>query len=94
MKPPKNICVYPKKVWIKNECYRVVFSKSIKHYGETDALSKTIRIRFGMSPRETMRTFIHECLHAMDFENPKLKLKHKQVYALEEAIYEFLYDNF
>lgn len=84
---------YPKKVYITNEAYKVVFSKTMKDFGETDPNKRIIRIRAGMSKRETFTTFIHEMLHALHFEHD-FKLKHKQVYWLEKAIFELLVDNF
>lgn len=84
---------YPKTLHIKNETYKIIFSDKLKHYGETDPVRCTIKIRAGMSKRETFMTFIHEALHAMAFEGD-FKLKHKTVYSLEEAIFELLVDNF
>ncbi len=84
---------YPKRIFIKNETYRIVFTDKITHYGDTDPVKCRIRIRAGMSRRETYMTFIHEILHAMAFAGD-FKLKHKTVYALEKSIFELLCDNF
>lgn len=84
---------YPKKIHIRNETYKIVFSKRIKHYGDTDPVKCVIRIRAGMSRRETFMTFIHEMLHAIAFEG-EFKLKHKLVYELERYLFEVLVDNF
>lgn len=86
---------YPKKIYIRNECYKIKFTKRIQHFGDTDPVSRVIRIRAGMSKRETFKTMIHELLHALSFEGGKrLKMRHKLVYALEDAITELLLDNF
>jgi hypothetical protein len=84
---------YPKKIYIKNETYRIVFTDKIEHYGDTDPVKNLIRIRAGMSRRETFNTFVHELIHAMEFTH-NIKLKHKAVYKLERAIVELLVDNF
>lgn len=84
---------YPRRIHIKNETYRIVFTSKIKHYGDTDPVKCVIRIRSGMSARETFSTFIHELLHAVAFEGD-FKLKHKTVYSLEQALFELLIDNF
>ena len=84
---------YPKKIYFQGECYKVQFKKRLGCYGETNAKRKTIHIHSGMSPRETLATFIHELLHVVEFEGP-VKLKHKTVYKLERAIMELLLDNF
>jgi len=84
---------YPKKVYLRDEVYKVKFVKGLKNIGETDPQKKRILIRAGMSRNETFRTFIHELLHFMEFEWP-VKIKHKTVYKLEKALYHLLQDNF
>lgn len=92
MKLPKPRA-YPKKIYFASECYRVRFKKGLNCYGKTDSNKKTVTIKHGMSERETLATFVHECLHVIEFETP-LKIKHKMVYELEKAIVEMLLDNF
>jgi hypothetical protein len=92
MKLP-NIKDYPKKLHLRGETYKVVFVKGLKVLGETDSSKRLIRIRAGMSKNETFRTFLHECIHFLEFEYP-VKLKHKTVYKLEEALYNLISDNF
>lgn len=84
---------YPKKVYLRGECYRVEFVKGLKNIGETDPTKKVIKIRKGMSKNETFRTYIHELLHFLEFEFP-VKIKHKTVYKLEKAIFQLIIDNF
>jgi hypothetical protein len=92
MKAPRQN-KYPKKIHLKSATYRIKFVANLESIGETDALRREIRIRKNMSDNETLRTFIHEVLHFMEFEFP-VKLKHKTVYKLEKAIFAFLMDNF
>lgn len=75
------------------EVYKVKFVKNFDYFGETDFGSKTIRIKEGMSKRETLNTFIHEVLHVFEMELD-MPMKHKKVYALEKAIANFIIDNF
>ena len=65
----------------------------MKSIGETDSNKREIRIKAGMSDNETFKTFIHEVLHFIEMEYP-VKIKHSLVYELEQAIYEFVVDNF
>lgn len=92
MRVPK-IKDYPKELFLKGDCYKVVFVKNLKNLGEVDPSSHTLRIRAGMSRNETFKTFIHEVLHIIEFSWP-LPIPHKLVYNLEEAIFSFLLDNF
>lgn len=84
---------YPKKLHIGGETYRIIFVKGFKHLGETDAEKRTIKLRAGMSPRETFLTWIHEVGHALEFEFG-IKIKHSAIYAYSIAIVELLMDNF
>lgn len=92
MKLPQ-ISKYPKKVYVKGAVYRIKFVKGLQDLGNTDSGKNLISIRAGMSKNETFRTFIHELLHLLEFEWP-VRLKHKTVYKLEEAIFALLMDNF
>lgn len=84
---------YPKAIHFAPYVYRIIFVKNLDCYGETDPVKKTIKIKKGLSPRMTLTTFIHELLHVIEFDQP-VKLKHKTVYKLEQAIVELLLDNF
>jgi hypothetical protein len=84
----------PPKVRIKSKVsYEIVYSDLIsdcdKTLGECRPVEKQIVIKSGLSDTETVKTFIHEVFHAMDFEYG-LELKHKSVHALEEAILKLL----
>ena len=89
------------KGWLINDSiWKVLFVKSIKYgnknkgiVGITDFSSQEIHIKTNQSKTETLSTFIHEILHAMD-EEYDMKLTHKQIYQLEEAIMDFMASNF
>jgi hypothetical protein len=86
---------YPKKLHVRQEIYRVIFTSRLDKdtLGITDSGDRTIRIKLGMSRRQTFRTFIHEVLHALEFEFG-IKIKHKSVYKYSKAIHHLLVDNF
>lgn len=84
---------YPKHIYYANERYKLIFVKNLRGYGLTNWATKVVKIRAGMSRRATFITIIHELLHIIEFETP-VKLKHKTVYKLEQAISEMLLDNF
>jgi hypothetical protein len=88
---------YPKKLRVKDEEYIVRILR--RHFdtqrssGECDDGDKVIRIYGKQSALEIFKTLIHEALHALDAEY-NIRLTHKQVYALEEALSDFLIQNF
>lgn len=84
---------FPKKIYFNDACYAVVFKKDLDCFGETDPNNKRIVVKDGLSPRALLATVIHELLHVIEFEKP-MKLKHKDVYKLEQSILELLIDNF
>ena len=86
----------PSHIKIKNKVtYEVVWVDSFK---DTDVLgecrfdTKQIALKKNQTEREIMKTFIHECLHAMEFERG-IKIPHKAIYQLEDAVYYFLFHN-
>lgn len=83
---------YPKSIFFRNETYTIKFAR-IEHWGDTDGDKKEIRLRKGMSPRETFLTLIHELIHVAEFEMG-FYLKHKYINKLEVAFFELLVDNF
>lgn len=84
---------FPKKIYFGDTCYTVTFKKDLDCFGITDPNTKTIQIKDGMAPRAFLATLIHELLHVIEFEKP-IKIKHKDVYKLEQSIIELLIDNF
>lgn len=94
MKLPK-IKDYPKKLLIGEEYYAIRFVKSLENsdeVGECCPQDRVIRIKRKIGRQDTFKTFIHEVIHAFEFEY-ELKISHALVYQLEEAIYSFLIEN-
>ena len=76
----------PHRIRIKAKVtYQVVWVDSFKdpkQRGECDDLAKQIAILKGMSERETLETFIHELLHAVELEYG-IPIPHRLIYMLE-----------
>ena len=97
MKLPKKRD-YPKSLRLGDETYKIKFVRKFKGcdetLGECDPEAKEIRIKYGQSDEETFKTLIHEICHGLlEFEHD-LKVKHRLVYGIERALYQFLIDNF
>lgn len=90
-KPP-----IPPHIKIKNKVvYEVVWVDQFKDpevLGECRFDSKQIALKIGVSERETYKTLIHEVLHAVEFERG-VKLQHKAIYQLEDALFYILFHN-
>ena len=87
-----------KRNWlIHGESYSLEFRRTIDHerktLGTCDPCDKKIVIRLGQSKRDVLTTFIHEVLHAFEYEYG-FPMEHKLVYELENAIADFLINNF
>lgn len=61
-------------------------TKSYDLYGETDLNAKQITILKNMSPKQTIETYIHECLHAFSHEY-EINLTENQILAMEKTFY-------
>jgi hypothetical protein len=87
---------YPKTLNIGDEVYTVKFVRKFKDrrtVGECDSSAKEIRIKTGQGPSETLKTFLHEVMHALfEFEHD-VNIPHKLIYKLEAPISQFLRDN-
>lgn len=84
----------PSKIKIRGRVfYQVVWAETIKDNPDTMGLAepneKTIYLKLGMSDTETMKTLIHEVIHAIEFEWDQ-PIPHKITYTLEEGIWKIL----
>ena len=78
----------PSKVLIGNTIYEVLFIDEFKSpsiLGETRLEDKQIVLKNGQTPKELVKTYIHECLHAVS-EEFDVNLTEQQVLKLEEAL--------
>lgn len=93
---------YPDKLKIGDRHYRIRFVKSIRGcrkpvgkgatVGLCDEARREILIKRGLSADETLKTLLHELLHAMEFEY-SIKMPHEAVYQYEEALFDFFCAN-
>jgi hypothetical protein len=94
---PLPIRKYPKTLKLGDETYRIRFVRRFEDkdtLGECDPEAKEIRLKLGQGREETFKTLIHEICHGLlEFEHD-LKVKHKLIYGMEQAIYQFLTENF
>lgn len=91
--PPSK---YPKSMVINEEDWRIQFVKVIEKDPTICGMAypeRIIKIKKGMSRSETMSTFIHELIHACEFEGD-FDIPHKLVYRLEKLIVDLLMVNF
>jgi len=91
--------MYPRTVRIKKKRWRLRFVPVVETptdkyvvMGVCNFERREIKIQAEQSLDDTLGTWIHENVHALD-NAYKIGLTHKQVYALEEAIKAFLMDN-
>jgi hypothetical protein len=75
--------------------YSVAWVKTIDEpstVGFCDTEARILYMKDGEEITETVKTLLHEQLHAMD-DTYKIKLSHTQVRKLELALYDFLINN-
>jgi hypothetical protein len=87
---------YPKELTINGISWRIVFVDQIQGkdvLGLCDSENKTIQLKRRQSPRERMDTFIHECIHALEYSYG-FELNHNHVYKLAEGLADILIINF
>lgn len=94
---------YPKRLRIGDRYYRLRFVKSIRGcrrgnvegaiLGLFDPNRREILVKNGLSSDESLKTIIHEVLHAIEDEYD-IPLPHSAVYSLEEALFDFFAANF
>jgi hypothetical protein len=91
-----SIRSYPKELNLGDVTYKVRFVRASSipgSAGECDPSLHEIRISLGLGRAETLKTFIHEVLHLLEFEHP-VCIEHKLIYKLEEAVFSFLWSNY
>jgi hypothetical protein len=88
---------YPKEIKIGDEVYQIKFVNKVfgeaRTAGMCDPEKRIIHIKRGQSLTETFNTFVHEVLHAFEFEY-NIRISHRAVYKLERAISDLLMCNF
>lgn len=87
---------YPRLLRIGDRDYRIKFVKLIRKdkttLGLFDPNRIEILIKRGQSHDETLRTMLHETIHAMEYEY-NIKISHSGVYKFEDALFDFICAN-
>ena len=94
--------MYPSRLKVGDRCYRIRFVKSIRKcnrpvgkgatVGLFDPARIEILIKAGMSKDDTLKTLLHELVHAIEYEYD-IRISHKGVYLFEEALFDFIAAN-
>lgn len=94
MKLPKQLLVGDG-VWTVKMVRRIGYdNKTDKEtLGLCDPAESLILIKMGQGKRATFETFIHELMHALEFEYD-FRMEHKLIYNLESKVAQLLIDNF
>lgn len=87
---------FPKVIQVKDALYEVKwFSKGDEPdqehdtIGYCDGIDHVLYVRTRLKPRVRLETFVHEWLHAVEYEYG-LEIPHALVYALEKPLADFL----
>lgn len=87
----------PSEIIVKKAKYQVVMTNTMDFddevYGLCDPQTRVILIKKHMTKRQTLATFIHEVLHAIEFEYG-FTLGHKIINPLEHPLTDFIRHNF
>lgn len=95
---------FPKEVSLRHDArpWRVRFVRFIPpeegdppdnpSLGNTDPSTKTIDILQGQTPWERLKTFVHELMHAVEYDYG-IEIDHKLIYALEMPLAYLLWSN-
>ncbi len=80
--------VLPKRIKVRHHYYRIIFHDSLiphgdgKARGTCDPTNRVINISKKQTRRLVISTFLHELLHAIEFEY-RIKLAHQTIHELE-----------
>lgn len=87
----------PSRVQVGNNHYEILYTDGFSNentLGETRLEDKQIILRRDLNSKELVKTYLHECLHAIS-EEFEVGLSEQQILNLEEAIiYVLKEDNF
>ena len=89
-----NVASYPKYIAVgpAEIRYKIVFVTGKKWLGMCSLKKRTIWLNKKQPRTHLFMTFLHELIHAIEFESGR-KIKHKIVYELEEGLYNFFINN-
>jgi len=87
----------PHEILIKGKRIKIVMVDTDEfyeddHLGEAHYDEREVLIKRNLSPKEAIKTILHELLHFIDYYYD-LKLKHQNIYDLEEPLYQLMSKN-
>jgi hypothetical protein len=94
----RKISDYPKTILVGDSVYKVSWHRTLGQtathitWGLCDPGDKTIQLRLGGKSKERLKTFVHEVLHAIEFEY-EIEIPHKLIRDLEAPIARLIIDN-
>lgn len=72
--------------------YSIVFIKDKSWLGKCSLKKRTIWLNAKQPRTHLFMTFLHELLHAIEFESG-MKIKHQRIYEFEDGLYNFFINN-
>ena len=91
---------YPREIQVGEALWEVRFVRQLEEsdparitWGLCDPSDQIIYIRLGQSQGERLKTFLHELLHAIEYEY-KITMPHRLIHKLEDPLARFLMDNY
>lgn len=87
---------YPREIMVGEDLWAVRFVRRLpedSQLGLCDPSEQTIYIRLGQTQEERLKTFLHELLHAIEYEY-KIVMPHRLIHRLEDPLARFLIDNY
>ena len=97
---PLKMKDYPRQIQVGDSVWGVRFVRRLADpspgsitWGACDPSDQVIYIRLGQSQTERLKTFLHELLHAIEFEYG-FEMPHRLIHRLEDPLVRFLMDNY
>lgn len=91
---------YPREILVGDSIWAIRFMRRLAAddgkmitWGLCDPAEQTIYIRLGQSPKERLKTLLHEILHAIE-EEYQLDIPHQLIHRLEDPLARLLIDNY
>lgn len=90
---------FPKQVTVGDSIWRIVFVRKVRLVknpenvmAATCAETQTIEIVYGLSRKELLETFLHEVMHAIEYEYD-INIPHDVIYKMEPGLASFFAEN-
>ncbi len=93
---------FPREVVINGNAWRIRWRRNplihddhpgVECWGLCHFDERLIELSMRLKPRERLQAFWHELGHALSHEYPKLRLSHRQIYALEVPLRDLFQTN-